>query len=92
MSRIRRIHHWYPVDKNEPVEKKTIVNLAWIVADNINPEDVLLFQIAAIALVGTAGAPLRKALIDSGLGEDLSPVTGLEKDIKQVPFVVGLCR
>jgi len=87
---MRRIHNWYPVGKEESLERKTMVDLAWIVADSRNPEEVLLFQVAAIALVGTAGAPLRKALIDSGLGEDLSPATGLEKDLKQVPFMVGL--
>jgi len=40
--------------------------------------------------VGSAAGPLRKALIDSGLGEDLSPVTGTENDLKQIAFVVGL--
>jgi len=87
---MRRIHHQYPIGKNEPLERKTTVNLGWIVVDNTEPEDVLLFQIAGIALIGTAGAPLRKALIDSGLGEDLSSATGLERDLKQIPFVVGL--
>jgi Zn-dependent M16 (insulinase) family peptidase len=87
---MHRIHNWYPVGREESLERKTMVDLAWIIADSRDPEEVLLFQVAAIALVGTAGAPLRKALIDSGLGEDLSPATGLEKDLKQVPFMVGL--
>ncbi|MEW5801613.1 MAG: insulinase family protein [bacterium] len=89
-KQMRRLHHWYPIGKEEPLERKTMVDLAWIVADSRDPEEVLLLQVAAIALVGTAGAPLRKALIDSGLGEDLSPATGLERDLKQVPFMVGL--
>lgn len=88
--KIRRLQHFYPIGKHEALEKKTIVNLGWVTADNLDPEEVLLLQIAAIALVGTAGAPLRKALIDSQLGEDLSPATGLERDLKQVPFMVGL--
>ena len=41
-------------------------------------------------LVGSSAGPLRKALIDSHLGEDLSPVTGLEQDFKQMIFAVGL--
>ncbi|MCL6584183.1 MAG: insulinase family protein [bacterium] len=87
---MRRIHNRYPISREEKLERKSIVDLAWIVGDSRNPQEILLLQIAAIALVGSAGAPLRKALIDSGLGEDLSPATGLERDLKQVPFIVGL--
>ncbi|MEW6382228.1 MAG: insulinase family protein [bacterium] len=87
---MRRIHNRYPVSREEPLERKSMVDLAWIAGDSRDPQEILLLQIAAIALVGSAGAPLRKALIDSGLGEDLSPATGLERDLKQVPFIVGL--
>ncbi len=86
----RRIHSWYPISKDQTVRKKTEVTLGWVTVDNTDAEEVLVMQILAIALVGTAGAPLRKALIDSGYGEDLSPATGLEKDLKQIPFIVGL--
>ncbi|MGA1874349.1 MAG: insulinase family protein [bacterium] len=89
-SEIRRIHQCYPIGREEPLERKSVVNLGWMTAGNLEPEEILLLQIAAIVLVGTAGAPLRKALIDSGLGEDLSPATGLDRDLKQVPFFVGL--
>ena len=39
---------------------------------------------------GSAAGPLRKVLIDSRLGEDLSPVTGFERDYRQTVFAVGL--
>ncbi len=35
-------------------------------------------------------SPLRKALIDSGLGEDLTPVSGMESELKQIMFCAGL--
>jgi hypothetical protein len=85
-----RSHSYYPIGKEESPERKTAVNVAWMMAENTDYEAILLLQIAAQALVGTAAGPLRKALIDSGLGEDLSPVTGLELDLKQVAFAVGL--
>ena len=50
----------------------------------------MLLEIVSDLLVGSAASPLRKALIDSGQGEDLSPVTGLERDLKQIAFAVGL--
>ncbi len=58
--------------------------------ENTDAETTMLLAIVSDLLVGSAAAPLRKALIDSGLGEDLSPVTGLERDLKQIAFAVGL--
>ena len=85
-----RTHSHYPVGKEEDVTRKTAINVAWMMAENTDYETILLLQIVSQALVGSAAGPLRKALIDSGLGEDLSPVTGLELDLKQVAFAVGL--
>jgi presequence protease len=89
-QRPRSARDCFPVGKDESLARKTAVNLAWMTAENTLPEEVLLLRIAAHALVGTAAGPLRKALVDSGLGEDLSPVTGLECDLRQVVFAVGL--
>ncbi len=80
----------YPVGKDEDLKKKTTVNLAWMLTENTDDETALLLQIISGILIGSAAGPLRKALIDSGLGEDLSPVTGLERDLKQILFAVGL--
>jgi Zn-dependent M16 (insulinase) family peptidase len=46
-------------------------------------------QILAHALIGTPASPLRKALIDSGLGEDLIG-GGMEGDLRQLFFSTGL--
>lgn len=81
---------YYPVAKTENLQKKTTVNVGWMLSENTDHDTALLLQITAGALVGSAAGPLRKALIDSGLGEDLSPVTGLERDLKQIAFAVGL--
>ncbi|MFH1080893.1 MAG: insulinase family protein [Pseudomonadota bacterium] len=80
----------YPVGKEESLQRKTTVNVGWMMSENTDHDTTLLLQITAGALVGSAAGPLRKALIDSGLGEDLSPITGLERDLKQIAFVVGL--
>lgn len=89
-DRPRSTRDCFPIARGESPARKTAVNLAWMTAENTQPEDVLLLRIASHALIGTAAGPLRKALIDSGLGEDLSPVTGLEPDLRQVVFSVGL--
>ena len=89
-SEPRSIHGFYPIDRQEKTTGKTTVNLAWMTAENTDGEEAMLITIVADLLVGSAAAPLRKALIDSGLGEDLSPVTGLERDLRQIAFAVGL--
>ena len=89
-DRPRSARDCYPIAKGDSPARRTAVNLAWMTAENTEAEEVLLIRVAAHALVGTAAGPLRKALIDSGLGEDLSPVTGLEPELRQVVFGVGL--
>ena len=80
----------YPIARDESASGKGVVNVAWMLAENLDGETVTLLEIAAGALVGSAAGPLRKALIDSGLGEDLSSATGMERDLRQVAFAVGL--
>jgi len=86
----RSIHGYFPVDPEEKLTGKTTVNMAWMTAPNTDVQEAMQLTIVADLLVGSAAAPLRKALIDSGLGEDLSPVTGVERDLRQIAFAVGL--
>ncbi|MFA7464427.1 MAG: insulinase family protein, partial [Syntrophales bacterium] len=85
-----RAHAYYPAGSDEGLRKKTVVNIAWALAETSNFDEVLPIQVVSEALVGSAAGPLRKALVDSGLGQDLSPVTGLSLDLKQINFAVGL--
>lgn len=86
----RRVEGFYPIATQGDRSGKTAVNVAWMAADNEDHETVMLLKIIARALIGSAAGPLRKALIDSGLGEDLSPVTGIDSDLRQVAFAIGL--
>lgn len=80
----------YPVGKDDDLQGKTFINMSWLMTENTDYETVILLEIVSVMLVGSAAGPLRKALIDSGLGQDLSPVTGIERDLKQLCFAVGL--
>ena len=84
------VHGFYPIGREEEPRGKTVVNCAWMMMENTDYEKVILLGIVSGALVGSAAGPLYRALIVSGLGEDLSPVTGLERNLKQVVFAVGL--
>jgi Zn-dependent M16 (insulinase) family peptidase len=54
-------------------------------------DEVLSFSMGILAniLIGTPASPLKKALMDSGLGEDLAGL-GLESDMRQMIFSTGL--
>jgi Zn-dependent M16 (insulinase) family peptidase len=86
----RRVETKYPVDRDEPLEGKTMVNAAWMLSDNTDFDTALGLEILSGLLVGSAASPLRKALMESGLGEDMTPVTGIESDMKQLMFCAGL--
>jgi hypothetical protein len=85
-----RSRRFIPIGTDEKKEGKASLNVGWLMMENTDDEEAVLLQVAAYALIGTAAGPLRKALIDSGLGEDLSPVSGLEHDLRQIAFAVGL--
>lgn len=86
----RRIQEVFPIGPEDSESERTTVNLAWLTAGVDSIEERLILQVLEEALIGNAAAPLRKALIDSGLGQDLSPASGLQTWFRQIPFVVGL--
>ena len=79
----------YPVGKEEETKTKTYLTLNWIVGDGTEPLDVLAISVLDSVLLGHEGAPLRKALIDSKLGEDLTD-SGFSAGRLEVTFHVGL--
>lgn len=86
----REVHQYFPTGPDDPEQRRTTVNIAWLTASAADLEERLILEVLEEALVGNPAAVLRKALIDSGLGEDLSPSTGLVTWYKELPFVVGL--
>ena len=82
--------HVYPAEQGEDTAGKSSVTMNWLLGPV--PERFATLAVDALGeiLLGNSGSPLQKALIESGLGEDLSGPTGLEGDLKQLVFSVGL--
>ena len=80
----------YPLSKEKNPEKKYQVCVAWLTADTRNFFEMLVLIILEQVLLGNAASPLRKALIDSGLGSDLSDGTGFDPDMRDTLFSCGL--
>lgn len=70
-------------------DAKAMVILNWLLPEYADTERVMALLILSHALLGTPASPLRKALIDSGLGEDVIG-GGLDTDTRQMTFSAGL--
>ncbi len=75
-------------------DAKTYVTVSWALSethDNDVPSAVIDLSLGILGhiLVGTPASPLYKALIDSGLGEDLTGL-GLMGELRQTVFSTGL--
>ncbi len=68
---------------------KCFLTLNWLLGDVLDNDLTLAWQVMAHILIGTPASPLKKALIESGLGEDLTGV-GLETELRQCYFSTGL--
>ena len=68
---------------------KAMVTVNWLLGETLDPEVSLALGILNHSLLGMPGAPLRKALIESGLGDDLAG-HGMEDELRQMFFSVGL--
>ena len=80
----------YPVGRTDALDGKTFVTLSWMGPETVDPIQTLLLQVVTGALYGTAAGPLRKGLIDSGLGQDVFPDELYEADLRNGSWSVGL--
>jgi Zn-dependent M16 (insulinase) family peptidase len=85
----KHIDHFYAVSQNADADKKDMVIVNWLLSETSDLEANLALHVLEHILIGTPASPLRKALIDCGLGEDLTGV-GLEDELRQMFFSTGL--
>lgn len=76
-------------DSGDDPNAKAQITLNWLLVESGNLEEILALHILDHALIGTPASPLRKALIDSGLGEDLTG-GGFQTGYRQTMYSVGL--
>ncbi|MCK5674875.1 MAG: insulinase family protein [Spirochaetales bacterium] len=79
-----------PLTENEDSKNKSTIVVNWLMNNVGNPLDLLSLEVLSEILLSNTGSPLYKTVVDSGLGEDLSPVSGLETDLRELIFSVGI--
>jgi len=70
-------------------DDKGFVAVNWGLAEHGDLEYSIALTILTYILIGTSASPLRKALIDSGYGEDLAGF-GYEESMRQTAWSIGL--
>ncbi|MCB9113104.1 MAG: insulinase family protein [Anaerolineales bacterium] len=85
----KKVEAVYSASEGEDLNNKHYLTVNWKLPDASDPVLALSLHILAHALIGTPASPLKKALTDSGLGEDLAGL-GLESDMREMIFSTGL--
>jgi Zn-dependent M16 (insulinase) family peptidase len=86
----RRATVGYPVEPGEPLEQRTMVQLAWLTCPITAVRERLGLDLLSELLLGNPAAPLHKALLDSKLGANLTPGCGFADENRETHFAVGL--
>ncbi len=81
-----RSEMYYSVSSEESEENKTFLSYNWSVGTNLDPVEYIAFGILGYALLTSQGAPVKQALIDAGIGDDI--YGGYDGGIKQAMFSV----
>lgn len=76
----------YSVTESEPLSHSTYLSCNIAAGDVLNREEYVAFQILDYALCTAQGAPLKQALLDAGIGEDV--YSDYENGIRQPYFSV----
>lgn len=68
----RRIEETYAVEPAESLDGKTFLAVQWLTGNLLDPREAVRLHVLSLLLLGNEAAPLRKALVDSHLGQDLT--------------------
>jgi len=88
-KRAKKVQYVYDAGQDTDIKKKHYFTINWVLPETSDPVTNFSLRILSNILIGTPASPLKKALLDSGIGEDLAGI-GLEADIRQIIFSVGL--
>ena len=68
----KRLELEYPVLEDEPLEENTYLASSLVVGSSLDVTQSLAFSILEYVLLDAPGAPVKQALLDAGVGKDIS--------------------
>ena len=84
----RRLTVTFGADGDADLTRKSMVDVNWALPEVTDPSLRMALSVLGYAVIGAQASPLRKALVDSGLGEDVSG--GLSGYVRQPTFSVTM--
>jgi hypothetical protein len=88
-KRPKKVEFAYDAGEDKDIDKKHYLVVNWKLPDTSDPVLNFSMRILGHILIGTPASPLKKALLDSGLGEDLAGI-GMENELRHFIFSTGL--
>ncbi|MCH9626961.1 MAG: hypothetical protein S4CHLAM2_05930 [Chlamydiales bacterium] len=76
----------YPIAEEEDPTFKTMIGMVWLTCSILEQEELLALCILDLVLMGTDAAPLKMALLKSGLCKQTDSL--IENDMTEVPFAL----
>ncbi len=86
----QRVTEGFPVAADESLSQRSMVQVAWLTCPLSDSFENLALSLLSQLLLGNPAAPLYKALIESGLGQNLAPSTGYHDDQRETFLAAGL--
>jgi len=80
----------YTIPCPSGAEQKATVLLSWLCGDKGDINETLALAALTEILLGHDGSPITRTIIDSGVGEDLSPVSGFEGELQEASLCIGV--
>ncbi len=77
---------FYSISSEESEDDNTFLCYNWSVGTNLDPVQYVAFDILSYALLNSDGAPVKQALVDAGIGDDING--GYDSSIYQPMFSI----
>lgn len=84
-----RVEDSFPVAADEATAGKTLIALTWLAGEALDPRQAVLRHVLSYLLFGNEAAPVKKAIIDSQLGQDILDCGDMELG-REALFCMGL--
>ena len=88
-SEPKQVTYPYSVDADGAHGDKSYVSVNWVLPESYDAQLRMGLSVMSYAILGTAASPLRKKLVDSGLGDDVIG-GGISGQMRQMTFSVGM--
>jgi len=87
-TELRRFRFPYDAGSDGGSQRRGMLLVSWMLDEFTDAAGLMALEILSYLLMGTQAAPLRKALLDSRLGEEITG--GLETGLRQMTYSAGL--